>query len=165
MVFTIRAAAVQDQDVLWEQLLYAARMDEEGITDWNAARTDPFLLPYAAGWGAAGDTGLIAWHGGIAIGACWVRTAETIGHLGAAATADTELAMAVVPAAQGHGIGTTLLACLMALTDAQQRSVGLSVRATNPAQRLYRRMGFVEHSRIVNRVGTESIVMERRPVL
>jgi len=38
-------------------------------------------------------------------------------------------------------------------------SVVLSVRATNPAIRLYEKMGFVIVGKTVNRVGTESLNM------
>ncbi|MCW2620997.1 MAG: ribosomal protein S18P -alanine acetyltransferase [Frankiales bacterium] len=54
--------------------------------------------------------------------------------------------MAVHPTAQGKGVGTLLLADLLAEAERRnQRAVALEVRADNPtAQRLYARHGFVQ---------------------
>jgi GNAT superfamily N-acetyltransferase len=70
-----------------------------------------------------------------------------------------ELAIAVAPEQLGTGVGTLLLARL--LDDARRihRAIALSVRADNPAKRLYERMGFVTVASITNRVGTESLLM------
>lgn len=162
MIFALRRATPADQDVLWHMLYYAARMDEDGVVDLTAARDDVFLRPHADTWGQPGDLGIVAWNGVDAIGAAWVRSGTTIGHESAGFPVDAELALAVVPAAQGQGIGTTLLAALLACTDAAGRTVSLWVRTTNPAYRLYQRSGFVEQTRMPNRVGTESILMQRR---
>ncbi len=64
--------------------------------------------------------------------------------------------LALLPEARGHGLGTQLLAALGAAADADDRALRLHVSATSPAQRLYRRAGFVERDR------TElNVVMER----
>ncbi|WDY55827.1 GNAT family N-acetyltransferase [Pseudomonas sp. PSKL.D1] len=50
--------------------------------------------------------------------------------------------MALLPAWQGQGIGTRLLAQWLAQADRQGLSAGLHVTPQNPALRLYRRNGF-----------------------
>jgi ribosomal protein S18 acetylase RimI-like enzyme len=72
-----------------------------------------------------------------------------------------ELAIAVLPQYIGQGIGALLLARLLDDARALYPAVVLSVRATNPARRLYERLGFVVVDTIVNRVGGESAVMLR----
>jgi ribosomal protein S18 acetylase RimI-like enzyme len=70
-----------------------------------------------------------------------------------------ELAIAVLPAYLGSGVGTQLLKHVLEAAKKRYSSVVLSVRATNPAKRLYERMGFVILEETVNRVGTESLNM------
>ena len=73
-----------------------------------------------------------------------------------------ELAIAVVPGRVGGGVGSSMLARLLADADAiGVPAVVLSARADNPAVRLYQRHGFTVTDRIVNRVGTESVKMLR----
>jgi ribosomal protein S18 acetylase RimI-like enzyme len=48
----------------------------------------------------------------------------------------------IVPAHQGRGLGTKLLALLLAETDASGLPVRMSVLKRNPAARLYERHGF-----------------------
>jgi len=60
---------------------------------------------------------------------------------------DHELVVAniqIVPAHQGHGIGTRVLEMMIARASEQGRDVGLQVLVTNTgARRLYERLGFV----------------------
>lgn len=79
------------------------------------------------------------------LGAAWYRrfSAEVPGY--GFIDADTpELAIGVVAVARGQGVGSALL---VALVDAARhdgyRALSLSVERTNPALRLYQRLGFV----------------------
>jgi ribosomal protein S18 acetylase RimI-like enzyme len=69
----------------------------------------------------------------------------------------------VVPGREGQGIGSALLARLLAEVEGSAPAVSLSVRADNPARRLYARLGFVEvdGSEVGNRVGGTSLTMVR----
>jgi ribosomal protein S18 acetylase RimI-like enzyme len=51
--------------------------------------------------------------------------------------------VALLPAFRGRGVGTRLLAPILAEADAAGRSVGIHVERSNPARRLYERLGFV----------------------
>lgn len=71
--------------------------------------------------------------------------------------------IAVVPEAEGRGIGTTLLTALIREAgDRGARDVLLEVRADNPrAQRLYRRFGFeqIHVRRRYYRDGVDALIM------
>lgn len=75
-----------------------------------------------------------------------------------------ELAVAVVPECRGRGIGTKLLVQLVETAEDLFSAVCLSVRADNPAVRLYQRIGFVrvEGSEVINREGGVSFSMVSR---
>jgi len=49
----------------------------------------------------------------------------------------------ITPARQGQGWGAALIRCLLDRAAAENRSVVLHVLKTNPARRLYERLGFV----------------------
>lgn len=51
--------------------------------------------------------------------------------------------VALIPEERGHGIGTALLQGLIARAAAMNKAVGIFVEHANPAQSLYRRLGFV----------------------
>jgi ribosomal protein S18 acetylase RimI-like enzyme len=65
----------------------------------------------------------------------------------------------VRPTVIGGGIGTQLLTQLLADARAVYPAVVLSVRAANPARRLYERLGFAVVDETINRVGGKSFVM------
>jgi ribosomal protein S18 acetylase RimI-like enzyme len=63
-------------------------------------------------------------------------------------TAETDVELVVVdlallPAAQGHGVGRQVLEALQRAAGSSGRTVRLSVEDANPARRLYERLGFV----------------------
>ncbi len=75
-------------------------------------------------------------------------------------TEDTpELVIAVLPDAQGQGIGTQLLTHLLASASQVHPVVMLTVRISNPARFLYERMGFERVATVRNRIGSESWLM------
>lgn len=159
--YTIRPARSGDEPLLWEMLYYAANMAADGAAGPEAARDHPFLAPYVRGWGAPGDVGAVAEAAGTSFGAAWARALPGDEHRYAGVPADLpELALAVRPGWAGRGVGGALLADLIALARAAgQPDLALSVRDSNPAQRLYARHGFQLAGEVVNRVGSRSLVM------
>jgi ribosomal protein S18 acetylase RimI-like enzyme len=158
---TVRRAIAADEPFLWQMLYYAAHMDEDGVLA-ESARTNPDLLGYVENWGEReGDLGLIAEMDlRQSAGAAWIRIMPADSPLyRIVARGIPELAIAVAPECIGSGIGTRLLTALLDAARKQHRSIALSVRASNPAKRLYERLGFKTVKSIINRVGTESFVM------
>jgi ribosomal protein S18 acetylase RimI-like enzyme len=164
METTIRPAAPADEPFLWEMLFYAANMAEDGASSGEDAKTHPYLAEYVRGWGSAGDVGTIAVaDDGRPIGAAWVRLlAGAEKHYPAIDDDIPELAIAVLPAHIGQGIGGRLLARLLEDAGPIHPAVALSVREANPARRLYERLGFVVVETTVNRVGGRSYVMLKK---
>jgi ribosomal protein S18 acetylase RimI-like enzyme len=161
--YTIRIATSADEPILWDMLFYAANMAEDGATSSAAARSHPYLGEFVAGWGRPGDLGVIALGraDGSALGAAWLRRLSgPEKRYAAVADGAPELAIAVVPAAIGQGIGGSLLGALLAQGCDQYPVVALSVREGNPAIRLYERHGFTVVDTITNRVGGRSFVMQ-----
>jgi len=158
----IRMATQDDEPFLWEMLYFAAHMDEDGKVSAEAAKQNPDLVKYVNGWGRETDIGCIALepHCNQPIGAAWIRlliaNEKTTSYVD---DATPELAIAVMPEYLGCGVGTLLLQHLLEAAKQRYPGVVLSVRATNPAKRLYERMGFVVTGEIANRVGTPSLNM------
>lgn len=164
MDFFIRPADKSDEAYLWRMLYYAAHMDEDGVAP-ETAMSNPDLAPYVENWrNRAGDLGFIAVsEDGEPAGAAWIRVMPAESPLYRWVAARTpELAIAVAPAFAGMGAGTKLLRYLIPAARAICPAIVLSVRANNPAKRLYERFGFATVARIVNRVGSESFVMLRQ---
>lgn len=161
VTYTIRPLQSNDEPFLWQMLFYAAHMHEEPGKTVADTRQNPDLAKYVTAWGRPGDLGFVAiCETDKPIGAVWVRL-----YRGAdkaySPTADNvpELAMAVLPAYIGQGIGTRLLQHLIVAARPHYPALALNVRADNPALRLYQRMGFVIVSEMVNRVGGVSYDM------
>jgi ribosomal protein S18 acetylase RimI-like enzyme len=162
MTYRIRPVTPADEPFLWEMLYYAAQMADDGAASPEDAKRHPFLATYVTGWGRAGDMGVIAVEptSHQPIGAAWIRVLTGTDHTYPAVDENTpELAIAVRPSAIGGGAGTQLLTQLLADASAVYPAVVLSVRAANPARRLYERLGFVVVDEVVNRVGGRSFVM------
>jgi ribosomal protein S18 acetylase RimI-like enzyme len=159
--YTIRTTTPVDEPFLWQMLYYAANMAEDGAQSGADAMTHPYLAKYVRGWGRTGDLGTIAvGDGAQPLGAAWVRLligAEK--NYAVVADGVPELAVAVLPQYIGQGIGARLLAWLLDDARAIYPAVVLSVRAANPARRLYERMGFATVDTVVNRVDGKSFVM------
>jgi ribosomal protein S18 acetylase RimI-like enzyme len=154
----IRPTRKDDEPFLWEMLYYAAHLQEEGETSPEAAKRNPDLTNYVKDWGRNEmDVGCIALEpaGHHPIGAAWIRL---LGDK----ELPPELAIAVLPEYAGRGVGTQLLRHVLEAAKQLYSSVTLSVRTTNPPQRLYERMGFVVVEKITNRVGTQSLLMLHR---
>jgi ribosomal protein S18 acetylase RimI-like enzyme len=158
----IRMATQDDEPFLWEMLYFAAHMDEDGEVSSDAAKHNPDLVKYVKDWGRETDIGCIALEPGShqPIGAAWIRllfaNEKTTSYVD---DVTPELAIAVLPEYVGKGVGKLLLMHLLETAKQRYPRVVLSVRATNPAKRLYERMGFVVTGEIANRVGTPSLNM------
>jgi ribosomal protein S18 acetylase RimI-like enzyme len=159
----IREAGAADEPFLCLMLFHAAHMAADGARSADEAREHPFLGKYVGGWGRPGDLGAVGEARGQPVGAAWAR--HLVGaekSYPAADDAYPELAIAVLPEWAGQGVGGALLGRLIAMARPRYPGRVLSVRADNPARRLYERHGFVVSGEIVNRVGTRSSVMELR---
>jgi len=132
----IRRGGPQDARFLRDMLRHALY--------WRERVPGSLVSRYVRGWGRPGDTALIAIEGGFAVGAAWYRLfrAEEPGY-GFVDEQTPELAIAVVPAKRGRGIGEQLL---QALIERAQRdghgALSLSVEPQNPSVKLYERYGF-----------------------
>lgn len=72
-----------------------------------------------------------------------------------------ELAIALLPNFRRLGIGTKLLKQTLIIAQNYFAAISLSIRADNPALRLYQRIGFVPvaGSEVTNRTGGKSFTM------
>ena len=137
-----------DEMPFLEQMLYVAlawRPDVElPPREWLLAH--PQVVVFHAGWGRAGDVGLVAEEGGEPVGLAWYRffTDEEHGE-GHVDETTPELAIAVVDGYRGRGVGKLLMETIHARARAHGVArISLSVDRDNPARRLYERLGYVE---------------------
>ena len=94
------------------------------------------------------------------LGAAWARVLDEPLLFDDAGAAVPELAIAVEPEARGSGVGGALLDALAAAArDAGHRELSLRVSPRNPAERLYRQLGFEPA-----REAAGELVMRRRLV-
>lgn len=162
MNWIIRPAVKDDEPFLWEMLYYAAHMEEEGAISPHAAKNHPFLMRYVRGWKRETDMGCVALEpeSNRPIGAAWLRLLlgddKTFSYID---DFTPELAIAVLPDYAGKGVGTQLLSHMLEAARENYAAVVLSVRANNPARRLYERTGFVVTGNAINRTGSESLNM------
>jgi len=137
-----------DETPFLEQMLYSAlawRPDVElPPREWVLAH--PQVVVFHAGWGRAGDVGLVAEEAGEPIGLAWYRFFTDAEHgEGYVDEATPELAIAVVDGYRGRGVGKLLMETIHARARADGvEQISLSVDRDNPARRLYERLGYVE---------------------
>lgn len=152
----LRTLKSSDEPFLWKMLMQAAH--ESSLA---AVKANPDLVRYVRDWGRDGDLGVVA-EQGVPVGAAWLRLWSD-GEKGYGYLADEipELAIAVIPEIRGQGVGTALLKQLLALAQTHYPAISLSIRMSNPALRLYQRLGFaaVADSEVKNRVGETSRTM------
>lgn len=134
-----------DEAGLLEEFLYLAIHQPPGAEPLPRSIIEsPDVAAYIAGWGRPDDCCLVAVEGAEVIGAAWTRVfpddAPGYGTIGPGVP---ELSMSVLPEHRGRGIGTELIRRLLhALAARGATEVSLSVQQSNPAHRLYRRLGF-----------------------
>ncbi len=161
----IRPITKDDEPFLWQMLYYASHMDEEDATSPEEARSNPDFTKYVKDWGRPTDMGFLALdpHTQQPIGAAWVRLLigpdKTISYID---DSTPELAIAILPAYIGKGLGTQLLTHMLQAARHTFPAIVLSVRSTNPAKRLYEKLGFVIVSISTNRVRSKSFNMLTR---
>lgn len=157
MEYSIRSLELKDESMLLAMLMHAAH--EFSVA---TVKANPDLMRYVRDWGRYGDVGIIAEVDGKVIGAAWLRLWSK-GDRGYGYLNDQtpELAIALVPEYRGQGIGTALLKQLLAITQPKFSAICLSIRADNPALRLYERLGFVPvaGTEVTNRTGSTSFTM------
>ena len=160
-LIALRRVQAHEAPLVFSFLTLAARMAESN-EPIQQALVDKQLTKYWQGWGRPGDLGIVACRELDALPVCcaWVRQLppDDEGYLGEGVL---ELAFGTVASERGQGIGSeTLTQLIEACRAAAASGISLSVRADNPAVRLYRRLRFEVVSEIVNRVGTRSLVMK-----
>jgi ribosomal protein S18 acetylase RimI-like enzyme len=141
----IRPLESRDHHLL-EEFLYQAIFVPEGV---ESPARDVIRLPeifvYIDGFDGKDDLGVVAevdseTAGGV-IGAAWTRIIPAYGHID---DRTPELAISILPAWRGRGVGTLMMERLLGmLREKGYRRTSLSVQQDNPAVRFYRRLGYV----------------------
>src|SRR5258708_11949156 len=153
----LRPALQDDLETLWCFLAIAAYEP-----DSNAAKEVPVVALHLAGWRRPVDFGVIAEQGGVAIGAAWARQfSRDENPVFYVDERTPEVSIGVTENARGQGVGELLLRTLMLESDRRRVSLCLNARDTNPAIRLYKKVGFqrVYGTEVENRVGGLSFGM------
>lgn len=131
-----------DEFALLNQFLYEAVYTAPG--EERPARSvveAPELRAYVEGFGRAGDVAVCAEMDGAVVGVAWARLMHGFGFVDEGVP---ELAVSVLPAWRGQGVGTRLVEALAKrAADAGRPALSLSVQRANPAMRLYERLGFL----------------------
>jgi ribosomal protein S18 acetylase RimI-like enzyme len=152
----IRPAEQGDLDLLWEFLAMAAYE-----SDVDAAKAVPFVATHLTGWQRSGDFGFVAEIDDEPVGAAWARHISAEDNPFHIDDRSPVVTIAVREGARGNGVGASLMRALIAEAAARGLRLSLDVRETNPARRLYERLGFrqVPGQEVRNRVGTLSLGM------
>ena len=159
----LRLAHADDEPFLLTMLFYAAHADHEAGARPEQLLTHPALARYVVGFGRGGDLGVVAEAARGPLGAAWVRVLAGDDRGYGWVDDDTpELVIAVAPETVGGGLGTRMMRELLGRARGRYPGVSLSVRADNPARRLYLRLGFVPIKEVTNRVGGISETMVLR---
>lgn len=157
-----REAVSADEPALWRLLHWASPPAHESDFSVEALRENPEVNRYVANWGThPGDFGVVAIADDEVCGGAWVRLlGADFAHLPVYVDVDVpELVLAVSPDHQGGGIGTALMERLVSTCADRYSGIVRTVRTTNPAVRLYERLGFETVAELTNRVGTQSVKM------
>jgi ribosomal protein S18 acetylase RimI-like enzyme len=131
-----------DADIGFLMRLYAStRKDELAPLPWSAEQKTAFLAQQFQAQrrqyhdtidGCAFD---VIEHEGEPVGRLYLQPRPTHLHL---------VDIALLPAWRGQGLGAAILEALQGAARASARCIGAFVEHSNPALRLYRRLGFTE---------------------
>jgi ribosomal protein S18 acetylase RimI-like enzyme len=148
MAHSIRKVEAADQPILWD-LLYEALWDPPTSPRRpKSVLSNPHIAAYVQDWGSNGtDLGFLAIsHAGSIAGGILGRLLLPPLQGGAFYDANTpQLGIAVFPAFQKQGLGTTLFTRYLAAASTRFPRVSLGVHPENhTAIRLYRRFGFYQ---------------------
>jgi ribosomal protein S18 acetylase RimI-like enzyme len=138
--YRLRAEAESDTPFLMQ--LYASTREEElRPVPWDAAQKQAFLANQFAAQryhyrhSITGCVFLVLEKDGVSIGRLYLEPRPSGLHI---------VDISLMPAWRGKGLGTALLTALIDSVGAEGRGLGLMVERSNPALRLYRRLGFGE---------------------
>jgi len=135
----LRPAGTEDEELLF-RVFYHTRVDEFRPAGWEEARLNGFLrdqaqLQHAYYHSVFPEAAFdVVEVDGAPAGRLYVdRTGDSI-HI---------IDIALLPEYRGRGVGGELVRRLIQEADADGRSISLMVESSNPALRLYQRLGFV----------------------
>jgi ribosomal protein S18 acetylase RimI-like enzyme len=153
---TLREAAQDDANLLWDFLAMAAYEPNAA-----AARAVPVVSDYLRGWRRPTDFGLIAERDNVAIGAAWARHFPIEEEKFYFDERTFDMSIGVSGHARGQGVGEALIRALLTKASSRGLRLSLNVRQTNPARRLYERLGFhyVPGQVAINRTGGTTLGM------
>lgn len=154
---------LEEEYPFMEKMLYASIHVPEGEDPYPQNIIEkPELRKYIEGFGREHDHCLVAEESGELVGAAWVRTfSKDDPGYGFVDEETPELGMAILEPFRSQGIGTKLIeAMVVHLVSHGYGRVSLSVDGTNPALRLYRRVGFFD---VKKENGTHTMVLEMNP--
>jgi ribosomal protein S18 acetylase RimI-like enzyme len=133
----LRAATVADHAFVVEMARHACIIEDWPLPDPDDDEVLTMLPP-------AGEVPIIAEDRvGEPLGATWTWHNDPPLRLDAAGRSIPELCIGVAPGRRGAGIGGMLLDALLARCATTMDVLCTNVHGHNPAQRLYRRKGFV----------------------
>ena len=136
---TLRPRSADDEAFL-RRLYASTRAEEMAVLDWPEGDVEAFLAMQYEAQRRSWDQQFPA--------AAWqvvVLDGEPVGRLYLDRREDEirVVDIALLPAYRGRGIGSTLLADVLAAAAADRLAVRIHVEKSNPARRLYDRLGFV----------------------
>ena len=125
------------------------------------ARGVPVVASYLSGWRRPTDFGIIAERDGAAVGAAWARHFPIEDEKFYFDERTFDMTIGVSAIARSQGVGETLIRALIAEATNRGLRLSLNVRQTNPARRLYERLGFhyVPGQVVINRTGGTTLGM------
>jgi len=140
---TIRPLTQADEPFLWDMLYHAIYIPDGQPALPREILQLPELRIYVENWGKPDDFGFLALVDEKPVGAIWLRllTGSPRGF-GYVDDITPELTIALLPKYRGQGIGSQLMAHLFDNVKSRYAAICLSVTIGNPAERLYRRLGF-----------------------
>ena len=141
MSYSIREMRKEEYSLLSDFLYEAIYIPDGTAATLKSVLTCPEVQVYIADFGKSKhDKALIVEVDGNIVGAIWTRIMNDYGHID---ENTPSLAMSVLKAYRGMGIGTLLLTqMLLAEKAAGYAKISLSVQKDNYAVKLYRKAGF-----------------------
>ena len=143
--FSVRPLTRDDQAFLWEALHVALWTPDPPFRQPKEWLTWPHVARCVEDWGRTGDLGMIAMHRETPVGAAWLRLPHA--HEQELAYVDEQtpiMGIGVLEPFQRSGVGSRLLAALIAAARTRYDAISLSHHPQNPAARLYAKFGFTE---------------------
>lgn len=141
----IRALTLDDAAFLPEIVYHAIHVAPGAQPPPHSIVNEPDVARYVCGWGRSGDYGALAYDAKThdRAGAAWLRlfTAADPAY-GFVAEDIPEISIALFPGYRNRGVGTRLIEDLVAHATPLYPALSLAVVDTNPAIRLYQRIGF-----------------------